>query len=336
MKRLKAIGGVAWMILSMAAAGALGQDPGPPGRTTIDNGRVRVQFDRASGSLRIQSGGRQFAVGRFAEPAAAVTVEKVGPETLLGPGSMLKIGSSRTGVSPVSENRVLVRDGSPWVLIRRDDRAASFGMLAPASPGNRVQALEATLDLGADAAKLKGLGPGRALRPRQEPGPARGDGPCRSRQSGAGVVAGLVQIDAASGVLLTKVEGGKVVLTLRNDYGSVVPPQLEPFGGDWWALGSFRRRPRRAGVLRRRVRPPPARQAQARARGVHDLVLGEVRRGPERDGRHRAVEVPGRARSRTSATASCRSTTSGRTARSATARQRTFTGSTPRGRTRAG
>jgi hypothetical protein len=48
-----------------------------------------------------------------------------------------------------------------------------------------------------------------------------------------------VRIDAASGVVLTKTEGGKVVLTLRNDYGNVVPPELEPFGGDWWAVGFF-------------------------------------------------------------------------------------------------
>ena len=40
-------------------------------------------------------------------------------------------------------------------------------------------------------------------------------------------------------MLLAKLEGGKVVLTLRNDYGGVVPPQLEPFGGDWWTLGWF-------------------------------------------------------------------------------------------------
>lgn len=233
MRRLKAIGGLAWLAVWVAVDGALGQDPGPARGTPIGTGRVRVEFDKASGSLRMQSGGRQFAVARFVEPGRATsTVEKVGAETPFGPGWMLKIGPSRTGILPVSENRVLVRDGSPWVLIRRDGRTL------PATRGNRVEAIEAVLDLGADPAKLKGLGPGGLFDPAKNPGQhvvtAIAD-----PASGAGVVAGLVRIDAASGVLLTKVEGGKVVMTLRNDYGSVVPPQLEPFGGDWWALGWF-------------------------------------------------------------------------------------------------
>jgi len=225
MGQLQVIGGLASLAVWLAAEGASGQAPGPLHGTTLGTGPVRVAFEKMSGALRVQCGGRQFAVARFAEPGRATsTIEKVGPETPFGPAWLLKIEPG--------ENRVLVRDESPWVLIRRDGRAM------PAGPGNRVEALEAVLDLGIDATKLKGLGPGGLFDPAKNPGQhvvtAIAD-----PASGAGVVAGLVRIDAASGVLLTNVEGGKVVLTLRNDYGSVVPPQLAPFGGDWWALGWF-------------------------------------------------------------------------------------------------
>jgi len=231
MRLLKAIGGLAWLAVSMAVDGAPGKDTDQARGISMGAGRVRVEFDKASGSLRVQCSGRQFAVARFAEPDRATSdVEKVGAETPFGPGWMLKIGPG--------ENRVLVREGSPWVLIRRDGPGTVRRMVVPTAAGNRVEALAASLDLGVDAAKLKGLGPGGLFDPAKNPGQhvvtAVAD-----PATGAGVVAGLVRIDAASGVLLTKVDGGKVALTLRNDYGSVVPPQLDPFGGDWWALGWF-------------------------------------------------------------------------------------------------
>jgi hypothetical protein len=200
MKLLLPMGPVAWLAVSMAVAGALAADPGPARGTSIASGRLRVEFDAASGRLRMQSGGREFAVAQFAGPGRAVaTVEKVGPGTTFGPGWMLKIQASAIGILPVSEDRVLVREGSPWVLIRRD------GSAVPATPGNRVEALEAALDLGVDAANrpLKLLGPAGlsdlAKNPGQHVVTAIAD-----PASGAGVVAGLVRIDAASGVLLTR------------------------------------------------------------------------------------------------------------------------------------
>ena len=225
MSLTKAIGILAWLVVSLAAAGAIGEEAGPPGSKTIGSNRVLAAFDEASGALRLQSGGRQFAVARFADPGRATAiVEKVGPETPFGPGWMMKIGPG--------ENRVLIREGSSLVLIRRD------GRFAPATPGNRVQALEATLDLELEAANLKGLGADGLFDPAKNPG-QHVVAAIADPATGAGVVAGLVRIDAVSGVLLTKVERGKVVLTLRNDYGSAVPPESDPFGGDWWALGWF-------------------------------------------------------------------------------------------------
>jgi len=53
--------------------------------------------------------------------------------------------------------------------------------------------------------------------------------------------------------VLTRLQDGKVNLVLRNDYGCTVPPELEPAGGDWWAIGFFRGCPRGLGGLRRRV-----------------------------------------------------------------------------------
>lgn len=198
---------------------------------SIDSGCTRVTFDPASGMLRVEAAGRIFAAARFAEPGrAAATIERLDGANPFGRGWMMKIAPG--------DNRVILcektfgQDSTPWVFIRRDGRAAS------ASAGHRVEALRATLDLGVDAAKLKVLGPGGLFDPGNNPGQhvvtAVAD-----PATGSGVVAGLVHIDAASGVVLTKVEDGKVVLTLRNDYGSVVPPELEPLGGDWWALGRF-------------------------------------------------------------------------------------------------
>lgn len=225
MRFVTTTGALAWLALSVAVAGALGQVAAPPGSKTIESGRVLVAFDESTGTLRMSSGPQPFAVARLTGPGALTcAVEKVHSDRAFGPGRVMKIAPG--------ENRVLVRDGSPWVLIRRDARAA------PATPGKRVEALQATLDLRVETARLKGLGPAGLFDPANNPGQhvvtAIAD-----PATGAGVVAGLVRIDAASGVLLSKVDGGKVVLTLRNDYGSAVPPDLEPFGGDWWAVGWF-------------------------------------------------------------------------------------------------
>lgn len=211
------------MVLVLAMRGWARAEPA--GTKEIAAGPVKAQFDTAKGTVVLQGGGRTFASGQFVEPGKGTcVVERVPGTTPFGPGSMMKIGPG--------EHRVLVRDGSPFILIRPDPRAL------PAGPGRRVEVFRAALDVGTPPIQLKVLGPGGLFDPARNPGQhvvsAVADPATRS-----GVVAGLARIDAASGVLLTGVEGNRVALTLRADYGSAIPPELEPFGGDWWAIGWF-------------------------------------------------------------------------------------------------
>ena len=191
---------------------------------SIIAGGVAARFDPATGQLTLSKDGRDYAVAQFAEPGRAeCAVVKVGGDGPLSPGSMLNIGPG--------ENRVAVREGSPFVYLRRDCRGQP-------APKNRFEALTAVLDLGVEAGQLRGVGPAGLFSPGANPGQhvltAVAD-----PATGAGVVSGLVRIEAVSGVVLTRLQDGKVHLVLRNDYGCTVPPELEPAGGDWWAIGYF-------------------------------------------------------------------------------------------------
>jgi len=212
------------LLVSLTSLGAcMGTQPQPPPSDRIAAGDIEARFDAAGGTLSLRRGGREFASGRFTEAGhGAAAVEKTGAGSPWGPGWMMKIGPG--------ENRVAVREGSPFVFLRRDPRSA------PPSEGNRVEVTR--LALAGEASKYRALGPGGlfdlAANPGQHVLSAVADPSTR-----AGVVAGLVRIDAASGVLFTAADAGKAVLILRADYGRVVPPDLDPEGGDWWALGSF-------------------------------------------------------------------------------------------------
>jgi hypothetical protein len=185
-------------------------------------GDLSASFDPASGILTLAKGGKVFASAPFAE-AGKVSCDRLAGGGAFEPGLMLRIGPG--------ENRVSLREGSPFVFIRRDPRNMQ-------SPSNRVEAVALSIDLGIKPEKIKGIGSGGLFTLARNPGQhvftALAD-----PSTGGGVVAGLVRIDGASGVLTTKVADGKVALTLRNDYGCAVPTELEAFGGDWWAVGIF-------------------------------------------------------------------------------------------------
>ncbi len=193
---------------------------------SISGGKLEARFDPASGRLTLLENGKAFAVGELAGAGKTeCSTERLGQDSPLGPGSVLKVGPG--------EGRVVIRQGSPFVFIRRDGRSGPV-----VQPGNRAQVLRAKLDLGVAAGKLKVLGPGGLLDPAGNKG-QHVLSAVADPVSGAGVVAGLVRIDAVSGALFTAIEGGQVVLTLRDDYGSAVPPHLKTDGGDWWAVGRF-------------------------------------------------------------------------------------------------
>lgn len=191
---------------------------------TISSGDLSASFDPGSGRLVLARAGKAFASADFAEPGKAdCRKDKVGARQPVGPGRMLAIGPG--------DNRVVVSEGSPFVFIRRDPRGIP-------APSNRVEVVTLAIDLGIAPEKIKGIGSGGLFALPQNPGQhvftALAD-----PATGSGIVVGLVQIEAASGTLFTKVVKGQVTLTLRNDYGCAIPPELNPFGGDWWAIGLF-------------------------------------------------------------------------------------------------
>jgi len=213
-----------WLAVALGLAGAALSAPAA-GVLTVSAGGVAARFDPGSGLLTLSRDGRDYAAAQFAAPASATcAVAAVDRAELLGPGHTLNIGPG--------DNWVAVRDGSPFVYVRRDCR------VTPA-PQHRFEALAAALDWGVPAGQLKAIGPGGLCSAGANPGQhvltAVAD-----PATGAGVVAGLARIEAVSGVALTKVADGRVQLTLRNDYGCTVPPELDPSGGDWWVVGFFR------------------------------------------------------------------------------------------------
>jgi hypothetical protein len=212
---------------------------------TITMGDLSADFDPASGRLTFARGGKVFVSAAYAEPGrVGCEVEKLSAKQTFGPGMMLKIGPGG--------DRVLVREGSPFVYIRRDPRQApNVPELKQAKlytakgykeinamVKNRIEVLSTALELGAAPEKIRVTGANGLHTPQNNAGQLVVTG-VADMETGAGIVAGLVRIDAVCGTALTKVEQGKVVLTLRNEYGSAIPPKLEPFGGDWWALGAF-------------------------------------------------------------------------------------------------
>ncbi|HTV47929.1 MAG TPA: hypothetical protein VMG59_05755 [Phycisphaerae bacterium] len=189
----------------------------------ISNGKVFAGMDTTTGMLTLAADLSPFASGLFMQPGAgSCSIVDLGADSPFGPGKVLKI-------SP-GENWIVIAQDVPFVFIRRDPRNSDVIM-----PGHRVSVFEAKLSL---EASTKGLGAGGLYDPANNPGQhvvtTVADPVSRS-----GVVAGLIRIDAASGVIFPRVEGGKIVLKLRNDYGSAIPPTLDEFGGDWWAIGWF-------------------------------------------------------------------------------------------------
>jgi hypothetical protein len=195
-------------------------------RQTAQTRLTSAHFDTTTGRLTLRSNGREFAEAAFAAPGRSTcTVEPVADTVPWGPGAVLQIGPNA--------HRVLVREGSPFIFMRRDARTE-----AKRDAGASCEVLQMPLDLDADAMALKGLGPAGLFDPAANPGQHVWTA-VADPTSGGGVVAGLVKIDAVSAVVTTRIESGRVVMTLRDDYGSAVPPNLDEWSGDWWAVGYF-------------------------------------------------------------------------------------------------
>jgi hypothetical protein len=189
---------------------------------TITAGDIEVRFETSSGDLHLSYAGQLFASGNFAEPAVA-TCEIVPLDSPFGPGKMFKI-------SP-GENRVFVRDGSPFVFIRRDPRQSIV-----VAPYRGVEVLELGLADGIAGSGPKGLSPNGFFDLNDNPGQHL-FAAIADPLTNSGVIAGLARIEAASPVVQTRNDGSRLVMTLINEYGAAVPSGLEKFGGDWWIVG---------------------------------------------------------------------------------------------------
>ncbi len=191
----------------------------------IKNDQISAHMDN-TGVLRMFNGHHEFASSQFMDTnKGKVTVEKLPKDSPFAPGHMLKITPG--------DNRVVIRQGSPFVFIRRDARS-----MKPIQPSNRINALKANLNIDSTDGNLKAIGPEGLF----DPANNRGQHVVTAIADPAtysGIVAGIVRIDASSPVLFTEANGKTTTLTLANEYGCTIPPDLEPFGGDWWAIGFF-------------------------------------------------------------------------------------------------
>lgn len=192
------------------------------GTVTISAGVISARFYTDSGELSFMCAGRVFATGKFSEPGAA-TCEVEHVKSSFGPGQMLKIGPG--------ENRIFVREGSPFVFVRRDPR-----LRETVPPYRRVVALEIKLTESFAHTSLKGLSPAGLFDPVNNPWQHLFTA-VADPVTNSGVIAGLARIESSSPVVRTHLDKGRMVMTLINEYGTVVPPGLEPFGGDWWVVG---------------------------------------------------------------------------------------------------
>ena len=190
----------------------------------ISAGGLAVRFDAVGRQLRLDRHGKTFGTAAWLG-ADRVHKEPTPADSPFAPGTTITLGPG--------ENRIVVREGAPFVFVRRDPRQVQATM-----PGRRVGVLEIVVSAEAEAARLKGVGPAGLFDPASNPGQHLFTA-IADPATGAGIVAGVVKIDAASAVLATAVREGRVILGLRDEYGAAVPSGLSEFGGDWWAIGYF-------------------------------------------------------------------------------------------------
>ena len=209
----------------------------------IQAGDIKAGYDSGTGVLTLSYNGKTFATGTFGGGPGTCVLEKDARHGALGTGEMLKIGPG--------ENRVFVKEGSRFVFLRRDGRNSAQ------QPGNKVEVYNAVVTVGKKPEKIRGLGPSGLFEFGQDssiryltPAVQKTQGSFTNLGhhvtvtlgdpgTGAGVVAGIVRVDAVSGVVFTSMEDGKLMLKIRDEYGAAVPPKLDEAGGDWWAIGYF-------------------------------------------------------------------------------------------------
>jgi hypothetical protein len=205
-----------------------GESPSAPAdsSTQISAGRMAIHWDAGAAHFRLERDGTTFGLARCTGSGpGTLRSGRIPDNSPFAPGTVLTFGPG--------ENRILLREGSPFVFVRRDPRPVQAAM-----PGCRVGVLEIEVTINRAVSQLKGMGPAGLFHPADNPGQHLFTA-VADPVTGAGIVAGLVKIDAASAVVTTAVREEHVVVGLRNEYGAAVPPELPDAGGDWWAVGYF-------------------------------------------------------------------------------------------------
>jgi hypothetical protein len=194
----------------------------------LDNGLVVVRFNSHSGMLSATAGGRALLCEeRLGQHSREVTmIEAAGP---LGHGEAIEVRRADG-----SRDRIALYPGVPFVCIQR----------RLANPGAEVQLVDKTtptsvqVDLGKPPSDLRLLGCDGLTAGDQERASyaflAAAD-----PAAGAGVVAGWLTHNRASGIVLSRPDGNRLRIEGRSEFGRL---RLAPGGwaeGETFAIGRF-------------------------------------------------------------------------------------------------
>jgi hypothetical protein len=205
--------------------------PAAAEEVVLQNGSLKVVVDAAKGTFSLQAlpaGKIVVPEGRLAAAGGAATKAAV-TNPAFGPGEAVEVA-----YPDGSRDRIALHPSLPFALFRRTLRNGG----AEPKTHRQVKALSLPLDLGKPAAELRTLGTGGLLAADKNPGSyawlAVADPATR-----AGVVGGWVTHDRGSGVVLSRIDDGRVVVDAQLDYGRL---RIEP-GKDaaleTFALGWF-------------------------------------------------------------------------------------------------
>lgn len=212
-------------VVSLGIAGqTFAQEAAAP--LAIENDSLRVSVD-SSGQFSIQSlpGGKTAAaVGKFVGASGQPKKASVNDKTF-GDGQAIDVGNS---------SQVMVFPHVPFALLR--------GKIASPQGGgdivNRAPIATFAVDLGKPTSDLKTLGTGGLMEPGKDPGSYTWF-VVADPQTRNGVVAAWVTQDRGSGVFFPKLDGDKITIEARNDFGRLRVPQGQSADSELLAIGYF-------------------------------------------------------------------------------------------------
>src|SRR5581483_1528184 len=202
-----------------------GQTFAQQGAMTIENESLRVSVD-ADGQFSVHSlPGDKAAVagGKFVGASGQPKKSAVNDKTF-GDGQAIDVGNG---------SQIMVFPHVPFALLRGKIAAPQAGDVV-----NRASIATFTVDLGKPADQLRTLGTGGLMDAGKDPGSYTWF-VVADPQSRNGVVAAWVTQDRGSGVFFPKLEGDKLSIEARNDFGRLRVPQGQSADSELLAIGYF-------------------------------------------------------------------------------------------------